>query len=97
MLLSQSLQKVEAPKAATSSRSVLAGIMNTPASMRRYKVRRAGERAGAHKARLMRQPSLLRQPSEAGALRRSDAAMPAAGLNPCLCPRLAACFTAVCH
>ncbi|KAL4446251.1 hypothetical protein ABPG77_003058 [Micractinium sp. CCAP 211/92] len=37
VLLSQSLQKVEAPKAATSSRSVLAGIMNTPASMRRYK------------------------------------------------------------
>lgn len=43
VLLSQSLQKVEAPKAATSSRSVLAGIMNTPASMRRYKVRAAGQ------------------------------------------------------
>lgn len=40
MLLSQALQKVEAPKAATTSRSVLAGIMNTPASMRRFKVPR---------------------------------------------------------
>ncbi|PSC70606.1 putative transaldolase [Micractinium conductrix] len=36
VLLSQSLQKVEAPNAATTSRSVLAGIMSTPASMRRY-------------------------------------------------------------
>lgn len=40
VLLSQSLQQVEAPKAATSSRSVLAGIMGNPVSMRRYKVRR---------------------------------------------------------
>ena len=39
VLLSQALQTLEAPKAATVSRSVLAGIMNTPASMRRYKVR----------------------------------------------------------
>lgn len=39
VLLSQSLQKVEEPKAATSSRSVLAGIMGTPTSMRRFKVR----------------------------------------------------------
>lgn len=37
VLLSQSLQKVEEPKAATSSRSVLAGIMGTPTSMRRFK------------------------------------------------------------
>jgi hypothetical protein len=40
VLLSQSLQQVEAPKAATSSRSVLAGIMGNPVSMRRYKVTR---------------------------------------------------------
>jgi hypothetical protein len=37
VLLSQSLQKVEEPKAATTSRSVLAGIMGTPTSMRRFK------------------------------------------------------------
>ena len=39
VVLSQSLQNLEEPKAATSSRSVLAGIMSTPASMRRFKVR----------------------------------------------------------
>ena len=37
VLLSQTLQTVEAPKAATSSRSVLAGIMANPASFARYK------------------------------------------------------------
>lgn len=58
MLLSQSLQKVEAPKAATSSRSVLAGIMNTPASMRRYKVWKvAAGGARANKAPFALQPS----------------------------------------
>lgn len=46
MLLSQSLQKVEEPKAATTSRSVLAGIMGTPTSMRRFKVRTAARRRG---------------------------------------------------
>ena len=40
VLLSQSLQQVEEPKAATTSRSVLAGIMGNPVSMRRYKVSR---------------------------------------------------------
>lgn len=44
VLLSQSLQDVEEPKAATSSRSVLAGIMSSPASVGRFKVRRAGWR-----------------------------------------------------
>lgn len=39
MLLSQTLQNVEAPKAATSSRSVLYGIMKSPSSFGRYKVR----------------------------------------------------------
>lgn len=38
MLLSQTLQDLEAPKAATASRSVLAGIMSTPGTMRRFKV-----------------------------------------------------------
>jgi hypothetical protein len=42
VLLSQSLQDVEEPKAATSSRSVLAGIMSSPASVGRFRVRRAG-------------------------------------------------------
>ena len=37
MLLSQSLQSVEAPKAATASRAVLAGLMANPASFARYK------------------------------------------------------------
>ena len=40
VLLSQSLQDVEEPKAATSSRSVLAGIMSSPASVGRFKVGR---------------------------------------------------------
>ena len=39
VLLSQNLQELEAPKAATASRSVLAGIMSTPATLRRFKVR----------------------------------------------------------
>ena len=47
VLLSQSLQKVEEPKAATSSRSVLAGIMSQPTSMRRFKVRRRRRRWAA--------------------------------------------------
>eukprot|EP00887_Chlorella_sp_A99_P006023 scaffold27.g6023.t1 len=37
VVLSQTLQDLEAPKAATASRSVLAGIMSTPATMRRFK------------------------------------------------------------
>ena len=37
VLLSQNLQDVEQPKAATSSRSVLGGILNSP-GLRRYKV-----------------------------------------------------------
>lgn len=45
MLLSQSLQQVEEPKAATTSRSVLAGIMGNPVSMRRYKVGAKGSGA----------------------------------------------------
>lgn len=38
VLLSQALQDVEAPKAATASRSVLYGILNSPSSFARYKV-----------------------------------------------------------
>lgn len=38
VLLSQTLQSVEAPKAATSSRGVLAGILSSPSSFGRYKV-----------------------------------------------------------
>lgn len=41
-LLSQTLQNVEAPKAATSSRGVLVGIMNSPSSFGRYKASGAG-------------------------------------------------------
>jgi hypothetical protein len=39
VLLSQTLQEVEAPKAATVSRSVLGGIIGSPNSPPRYKVR----------------------------------------------------------
>lgn len=39
VLLSQNLQDVEAPKAATVSRSVLVGILSSPTGLRRYKVR----------------------------------------------------------
>ena len=42
VLLSASLQAVEAPKAATASRSVLAGIIGSGTAPARYKVRRAG-------------------------------------------------------
>ncbi|KAL4856616.1 putative transaldolase [Chlorella vulgaris] len=41
VLLSQSLQQVEAPKAATSSRSVLAGIMGNPQSRYKFAVEQA--------------------------------------------------------
>ena len=40
VLLSQTLQDVEAPKAATASRSVLGGIVASPSAPSRYKVRR---------------------------------------------------------
>lgn len=42
VLLSQTLQKVEAPRAATASRSVLGGIIGNPSAPARYKVRASG-------------------------------------------------------
>ncbi|KAL6782528.1 TAL2 [Auxenochlorella protothecoides x Auxenochlorella symbiontica] len=62
VLLSQTLQSVEAPKAATSSRGVLAGILSSPSSFGRYKF-------AVEQARHYDRAAQASSPAEAASLR----------------------------